>query len=330
MHLRFLCSVRCSLAPEKAEVWRRCALFSLIPQSYWLTFVVGCDSTVIPVDIHSGQGVCFFLVESWSNTCVTKIWTPPLPTHAHRQLFQAVIFSFSFQIGILTTTCKQCTLMCKPAKCHIMVLIQSMRAMFWRQCTIWMRGMPKQRSNIAVKLLHRAWLTCKKDNLQLEKASHLQDHILPLLLFFKPVPQNYCLWHTGSVPKKSVIKSVKKRTTAKPAAAAGAPSKVERDAIRAESGLEPLGEWVFKKKKHKPIVEHVAFFWALKRIHFVPRSQVDWCWNQSIMGIGGRVSGFPISRQRKFDAPASRLQDHKYSQWVLHLQGTHTSSSQQQ
>ena len=45
--------------PEKAEAWRRCALFSLIPQSGWLTFVVGCDSTVSPADIRSGQGVCF-------------------------------------------------------------------------------------------------------------------------------------------------------------------------------------------------------------------------------------------------------------------------------
>ena len=47
------------LGTQKAEAWRRCALFSLIPQSGWLTFVVGCDSTVSPADIRSGQGVCF-------------------------------------------------------------------------------------------------------------------------------------------------------------------------------------------------------------------------------------------------------------------------------
>ncbi len=45
------------------------------------------------------------------------------------------------------------------------------------------------------------------------------------------------------MPKKTVNKSVKKCTTAKPAAAAGAPSEVERDASRAESGFEPLGEF---------------------------------------------------------------------------------------
>ncbi len=44
----------------------------------------------------------FFFVETSNNTCVTKIWTPPLPAHAHRQLLQAVIFLFSFQIEMLT------------------------------------------------------------------------------------------------------------------------------------------------------------------------------------------------------------------------------------
>ncbi len=95
LHLTFLCSVRCSLAPQKAEAWRRCALFSLIPQSYWLTFVVGCDSTVSPVDIRSGQGVCFlfFFVETSSNTCVTKIWTP-LPQRHTRTCRNAPIAMF--------------------------------------------------------------------------------------------------------------------------------------------------------------------------------------------------------------------------------------------
>ncbi len=57
-----------------------------------------------------------------------------------------------------------------------------------------------------------------------------------------------------------MIKSVKKRTTAKPAAAAaaGAPSKVEHDAIRAESGLEPLGEFS-KRKSTNPLWNMLHF-----------------------------------------------------------------------